>query len=78
MFTNIENAELQWPEQDKHGFSVSPIAKDFIKKLLVRDRKKRLGYKNDSKDILAHGFFKNINIKKLINKELKAPYKPEV
>ncbi len=43
MFLNIEKAPIRWPDQAKHGISISPVAQDLITKLLDRDKKKRLG-----------------------------------
>lgn len=57
---------------------MSPEAQDLITKLLNKDRRARLGAKTDSKEILSHPFFKEIDIKKLVAKELDAPFKPDV
>lgn len=43
MFKLIKEAELKFPEKP----AVSPEAKDFISKCLNRDRRLRLGAKND-------------------------------
>ena len=37
----------------------------------------RLGAKNDSDEILAHKFFKGIEINKVIKRKFKAPYIPK-
>jgi hypothetical protein len=63
---------------ERHGFSVSPDGRDLISKLLMKDRKKRLGSKGDAAEILSHPFFRNLNIAKLANKELEAPFIPKV
>ena len=57
---------------------VSPEAKDLISKMLEKDRRRRLGQTNDIHDIIGHAWFKDINMKQLLNKELKAPYIPKV
>lgn len=77
MFMNIESAPIRWPDQTKHGISVSALAQDLILSLLNRDRKERLGQKNDVEEILAHPFFAEINIKKLQQKVIEAPFKPK-
>lgn len=35
MFLNIENGPIRWPDQDKHGISVSPEARDLILKVMI-------------------------------------------
>ena len=77
MFMNIESAPIRWPDQTKHGISVSALAQDLILSLLNRDRKERLGQKNDVEEILAHPFFTEINIKKLQMKQLETPFIPK-
>jgi len=37
----------------------------------------RLGAKNDSEEILAHKFFKGIEIAKVIKRKFKAPFLPK-
>jgi len=46
--------------------------------LLEKDRKQRLGQKNDVDEVLAHPFFKNIDRERLLKKEIPAPFKPEI
>jgi hypothetical protein len=45
--------------------------------LLQRNKELRLGAKNDSDEILAHKFFKGIEINKVIKRKFKAPYIPK-
>jgi serum/glucocorticoid-regulated kinase 2 len=45
---------------------------------LVKDKTKRLGYDKDGEDVLSHPFFADIDIEKLCNKEIEAPFKPDV
>jgi hypothetical protein len=49
-----------------------------INLLLEKDKTKRLGAKFDVDEILAHPFFKSLDIEKLLAKELIPPYKPEI
>jgi hypothetical protein len=46
--------------------------------MLDKDRKKRLGSKGDAAEILAHPFFRSLDILKLANKELPPPFIPKV
>jgi serine/threonine protein kinase len=66
-----------WPDQKEHGFSFSKEATDFIKQLLNRDKKKRLGAKNDSDEVLAHKFLKGVAVQKIVQRKFKAPYQPK-
>ena len=47
-------------------------------RLLEKDKTKRLGAKGDIDEILAHPFFKSLDIEKLKEKKLVPPYKPEI
>jgi serine/threonine protein kinase len=78
MYFLIKESPVNFPDPAKHNIEVSPNAKDLIKKLLEKNRKKRLGAKGDANEILAHPFFAGIDLQKLLNKELEPPYKPEI
>lgn len=43
MYHLIQHAPIRWPQKDKHGIEVSRDARDLISKMLVKDRKERLG-----------------------------------
>jgi serum/glucocorticoid-regulated kinase 2 len=45
--------------------------------LLIRDKSKRLGAKSGADEILAHKFFKGVNVKKILEHKFKAPYIPQ-
>ena len=47
-----------------------------IKKLLLKDKTKRLGAQGED-EILKHKFFRGINVKKVMAYKFKAPYVPE-
>jgi len=46
--------------------------------LLEKDRKLRLGQSDDCDEVLKHPFFKDIDLDKLIKKEIEPPFKPEL
>jgi serine/threonine protein kinase len=69
---------VNFPDPYKHGIEVSATAKDLIKKLLDKNKKKRLGAQGDVAEILAHPFFHGLDIEKLTKKELTPPYMPEI
>ena len=78
MYFLIKESPVTFPDKAKHGIEVSPLARDLIKKLLDKNKKKRLGANGDVAEILAHPFFASISMEKILNKELKPPYKPEI
>lgn len=55
---------------------MSDNMKDFIKRLLERDPKTRLGV-NGPEEIMRHPWFDDMNFNKLIKKQIKSPYVPE-
>lgn len=71
-FSRILNKKLTFPSHPP----VSKACKDIIKKLLVSDQKKRLGYKHGAADIKAHPFFKGIQWALIRNQE--PPIKPHI
>lgn len=62
MYFLIKESPVNFPDPIKHGIEVSPNAKDLIKKLLEKNRKKRLGAHDDVREILAHPFFEGVDI----------------
>ncbi|KAJ3222932.1 hypothetical protein HK099_001738 [Clydaea vesicula] len=57
--------------------TLEPLAKDFIKRLLTSDRTRRLGnLKEGSADVKAHQWFKGVDWKALLRKEVIAPIIP--
>lgn len=62
MYFLIKESPVNFPDPQKHGIEVSPLAKDLIKKLLDKNRKTRLGSSRDVDEILEHPFFESIDI----------------
>ena len=56
----------------KNNLILDPDAKDIISKLLELDPNKRLGF-SSTKELVRHPFFKDINFKKLMKKEMPSP-----
>ncbi|TNV81287.1 hypothetical protein FGO68_gene17471 [Halteria grandinella] len=78
MYFLIKESPVTFPDKTKHGIEVSPLARDLIKKLLDKNKKKRLGASGDVEEVLAHPFFAGIDRQKLITKQIIPPYKPEI
>lgn len=72
MYDKIINQPLRL----KHNISVP--CSELITGLLQKDRSKRLGHRNDFRDIRDHPFFLPVDWDKLLNRELKAPFIPKV
>ncbi|XP_038115259.1 ribosomal protein S6 kinase alpha-5 [Culex quinquefasciatus] len=69
----ITNTEAVIPEH------LSREAKDFIRKLLVKDPRRRLGGGTaDASELKSHSFFKSINWRQLAEKKIAAPFKPVI
>lgn len=76
MYHLIEKFQVKFPDPVKHGIEMSEEVQDIIMKLLEKDPTKRLGSERDIDEILEHDWFKWIDIDKLLNKELLAPFIP--
>lgn len=76
MYNLIKSGSINFPDPIKHKIMVSDDAKDLICLLLNKDKHQRLGAKDGADEILRHPFFKDIDMPKLIKKELEPPYKP--
>lgn len=73
MFKNIVDMEVQFPAY------IPPDAQTLIRALLTRDPSKRLGGgPNGGRDIMSHPFYSSINWDKLIKKEIKPVFVPQV
>jgi len=70
MYQKILNGELRFPSY------VSQEAQDLLEGFLTRDPDARLG--GDFEAVKAHPFFASIDWEKLFNREVEAPFKPEV
>ncbi|XP_050073361.1 uncharacterized protein LOC126561330 [Anopheles maculipalpis] len=57
--------------------NLSAEATDFIRKLLVKDPKRRLGSgKADASELKSHPFLRSINWSRLVRKQIQAPFPP--
>ena len=78
MYDLIEKFPVKFPDPVKHGIKMSEDAKDLIEKLLEKDPKKRIGYEGGIEEIIAHDWFRDIDIDMLLNKQLDAPFVPDL
>lgn len=58
---------------------VSPEVQDFIRKLLVKDPRRRLGGgEGDAEELKRHSFFQNLNWEAVARREVPAPFVPQL
>ena len=69
VFNNILNSDVTFPDS-KDNQITSIVLKDLIRKLLIKEPNHRLGCKNDIDEIISHKFYQEINIEKLLKKEV--------
>ena len=67
MYHFIRESKVNFPDPERHKIFVSEDAKDLILRLLDKNKKTRLGA-NGFEEIMAHRFFADINIEKLMTK----------
>lgn len=63
--TKIKNSKVIFPDKVQYRIDYSDELADLIKKLLEKDRTKRLGSMKGTQEILAHPWFASIDIVKL-------------
>lgn len=66
MFQLIRDSEVRFPTKPE----TSDDVKNLILKLLVKNQKQRLGFKDDSSDIMEHSWFRDIKWVSLEKKEV--------
>ena len=78
LLTKIKNSKVIFPDRKKYKIDYSDDMMDIIGKLLDKDKTTRLGSKGDAQEILAHPFFKDINMQDLIQEKIEPPFKPMI
>lgn len=58
-------------------FSISPVLKDLLSRLLDKNKSTRLGCKG-AESVRNHPWFENVRWNKLLNKEHRAPFVPVI
>mmetsp|Transcript_10375 Transcript_10375/g.21429 ORF Transcript_10375/g.21429 Transcript_10375/m.21429 type:complete len:837 (+) Transcript_10375:96-2606(+) len=73
LFKNIVRGKVEHPKE------MHALVKDLISRMLTVNPAERLGsFAGADKDIRRHPFFDDIDWKRLLRKELKVPFKPDV
>lgn len=78
MYDLIEKFPVKYPDPVKHKIMMSEEVKDLITQLLVKDPKDRLGTNGDVDEILAHPWFGDMDVEKLLKKEIEPEFVPEI
>jgi len=78
MYELIRKKPVYFPDPQRHKITMSDDCKDLISKLLEKDPANRLGSKNGLEEILAHPWFSTLDVGKLVDKQIEAPFKPKL
>lgn len=79
LLQKIQTSKVVFPDRKRYKIDFSDDFKDLVNKLLTKDQTQRLGAgPNDYLDIMAHPFFKDIDIKKIEAQTIKPPYVPTI
>ena len=78
MFELIKSKPVFFLDEKKSGTSMSDDCKDFICKCLTKTPEERLGTKGDLKEILDHPWFSDIDVNKLVARQIEAEFKPRL
>ncbi|MCJ1314019.1 hypothetical protein MMC25_007699 [Agyrium rufum] len=73
MYKNIAFGKVRFPRD-----ALSTEGRNFVKGLLNRNPKHRLGAKNDAEELKAHPFFRDIDWTALTRKTVVPPFKPKL
>ncbi|KAK9239203.1 kinase-like domain-containing protein [Lipomyces kononenkoae] len=73
MYKNIAFGKVRFPKD-----ALSPEGKSFVKGLLNRNPKHRLGFVDDARELKAHPFFADIDWDLLVQKKVPPPFKPHL
>ncbi|ODQ68203.1 kinase-like protein, partial [Nadsonia fulvescens var. elongata DSM 6958] len=73
MYKNIAFGKVKFPKD-----ALSQEGRNFVKGLLNRNPKHRLGAIDDARELKAHAFFADINWDNLLKKQIVPPFKPHV
>jgi protein-serine/threonine kinase len=73
MYKNIAFGKVRFPKE-----VLSPEGRSFVKGLLNRNPKHRLGATNDARELRAHPFFNDIDWDLLRSKSIPPPFKPHL
>jgi serum/glucocorticoid-regulated kinase 2 len=68
LLMKIKNSKVIFPDRTRYRIDYSDEIVDLIVGLLAKEKTKRLGFKDDGKEVLAHPFFASLDLEKLEKK----------
>ena len=77
LMSKIKHSKIVFPDRKTYKIQYSDEIVDVISKLLRKDKGTRLGAKDDAAEILAHPWFKEIDIDSLMKKTMAPPFMPK-
>ncbi|KAI8376632.1 camp-dependent protein kinase 5 [Choanephora cucurbitarum] len=73
LYEKILHGKIRWPAY------FDPQAKDLLKRLLTSDLSRRFGnLKNGANDIKSHPWFQGVDFDRVANRQIRAPYIPQI
>ena len=78
MTKHIRKKKLNWKEADRFQIKISEEGKDLIFKLLIKEPDNRMGSNGDIDELLKHPWFSDVDVDRLLKKEIEPSFKPKV
>ena len=78
MLSKIQFSKIVFPDKKKYKIEYSDEVQDIISKLLNKEKDNRLGSEEGMKEVLAHKWFKDIDVEKVKDKTIKPPFVPSL
>lgn len=75
LLLKIRQSKVVFPDKRKYKIDYSDEFVDLVLKLLDKEKKTRLGSNGDAEEILAHPFFKDLNIQEILEGKMVPPLK---
>lgn len=76
MLSKIQFAKIIFPDKKRYKIEYSDEVQNLICQLLVKKKEKRLGSINDAEEVLEHPWFKDVDTKSILNKDITPPFTP--
>mmetsp|Transcript_3971 Transcript_3971/g.4783 ORF Transcript_3971/g.4783 Transcript_3971/m.4783 type:complete len:243 (-) Transcript_3971:146-874(-) len=76
LMSKIKHSRIVFPDRRTYRINYSDQCVDLISGLLKKSKEERLGATNDAAEILAHPWFSDLDMTRLQNFELDAPFIP--
>lgn len=73
LLLKIRTQKVVFPDKRKYKIDYSDEFVDIVMKLLVKEKKDRLGSKNDFKEILEHPWFSDLDMDAVLEQTMKPP-----